>query len=418
VTRQGPQTDIDSLMQQAAEEVFHRTQPFRYSKYLEFTGRTDQAMAVAVDLAKSGPVDERAWAWGQISNLHLESGDLRAAALAGRQAVVLDPELGLGWLNLAVAEGGLGHDRASLDACNRAVALLTNGRGKLSETGIAIGYANASAAPAWRGDFNEAIRIIQSRRSQSDYLNLTEAAQWSDALAAVALHDVAKARAIVGRLGPDDSPDRYSNQNGGLYAPRAALAAERGDWRAARDGLRAMIDAAPPRTSTLVTTFLVPMLVLAEIKVGDVAEAARLAASLPNDCAVCVGAKAAVAETTGDWRTADRLFARRVQLSAPGPFAFSAWGEAKLARGDIGGALALFRNAQRDGPRWADAFKLEGDALMQQGKAREAAAAYREAIERAPKWSAAHLGLSKALLAAGRARESQEALVAGERLVA
>lgn len=418
VTRQGSEADLDTLMQQVAEAVFQGTQPFRYSKYLESTGRMEQAMAVAVDLATDGPYEERAWAWAQISNLHLERGDIRAAVFAGRQAVDLDPELGLGWLNLGIAEGKLGHERASWDAIERSAALLTSGRGKLSETGIAIGYYNASNLPVLRGDFNEATRLLQRRQSQTTYLNLDEQGQRIAASAAVFLHDVNGARAIIGRLGPDTEPERYSNQSHPVLQPRAELAAERGDWQMARDRFRAMIDAAPAYASTAVITSLTPPLVIAEIKVGNVAEAARLAATLPDDCAACVGARAAVAEAMGDRPAADRLFARFVQLAAPGPFALSAWGEAKLGRGDVDGALALFRDAQREGPRWADAYKLEGDALFQQGKTREAAAAYREAIERAPKWSAAHLGLGRALIASGREREGRAALATGERLKA
>jgi hypothetical protein len=61
--------NVDDLAGHAAEAIFAKTQPYRYSKYLEFANRMDEAMAVARKLTDGGPAREQAWAWAQISNL-------------------------------------------------------------------------------------------------------------------------------------------------------------------------------------------------------------------------------------------------------------------------------------------------------------------------------------------------------------
>ena len=420
VTRTGAEAELDILLQQTAEAVFERTQPFRYSKYLEAAGRMDEAMTTARRLADTGPPEERPWAWAQISNLQLEAGDMRAAAAAARRAVELDPELGLGWLNLSIAEGNLGHDRAAAAAVNRSVDLLLSGRGKLSATGIAIGKLNAAAAPISRGDFEEAWRLQSAEEARTNYLAADDATVSAEAYTRVSLHQLRRAESLIARAPPDFDASRFSNQNGDLYAPHAFLAVALEDWTRARDSLRAVVAESKGfggRYVVVTSNTIVPFLAIAEARTGNSAEAQRLADGLAADCAACVEAKAWVAELAGDRVAADLWFARYQRQAVEGPFAPASWGRARLARGDARGALVLFQQAQRQGPRWADGFKLGGDALMQLNRPREAVAAYREAVERTPEWGAAHIGYGRALAATGAAREAREAWATATRLV-
>lgn len=89
------------------------------------------------------------------------------------------------------------------------------------------------------------------------------------------------------------------------------------------------------------------------------------------------------------------------------PFAFSEWGEAKLARGDIAGAIVLFRQAQAIGPRWADPVKYEADALVRQGDDRAALRGYAAAAKLAPRWGALHIAWGEALARSGRQEQAQ-----------
>lgn len=420
VTRTGGEAELDNLLQQTAEAVFEKTQPFRYSKYLEAAGRMDEALAAARRLADEGPPEERPWAWAQISNLMIEAGDMAGAADAGRRAVALDPELGLGWMNLSLAEEALGHDRAGYEALVRSVRLLRRGRGQLSATGIAVGNLNAAASPLSRGDFEEAWRLQSSEAARTDYLSLNSIKVAMEAHGRVNLHQLRRAQALIAGLVPDSDPSRFSNQFGNLFAPHARLAAAMEDWPRARDSLKEMVAASEafgPRYAMVTATTIKPSLVIAEARTGYLAEARRLADGLPADCAACVDAKAWAAELSGDRVAADRWFARYQRLAVAGPFAPASWGSAKLARGDAAGALLLFRQAGRQGPRWADGFKLEGDALMRLGRPREAVVAYRAAVERTPEWGAAQIGLGRALSATGKSREAGEAFARARDLV-
>lgn len=419
-TRTGAEGDLDALLQQLAEAVFEKTQPFRYSKYLEQAGRMDEALVAAQRLADDGAREERPWAWAQISNLRLEAGDMVGAAQAAGRAVALDPELGLGWLNLFIAEQTMGHDRAANSALIRSVELLRRGRGQLSETGVALGNLNAAGAPISRGDFAEAWRLQSADGAQTDYYLVSGYALPNEATARISMHQLQAAKAIVARTPPDSAPESFSNQNGALYAPHAFLAMAMEDWPRARDSLRAIVAASQASGdlySAVTTNSIVPPLVIAEARAGDHAEARRLADTLPTDCAACVEAKAWAAELSGDRAAADRWFARYQALAVRGPFAPASWGRAKLARGDAAGALALFRQARRLGPRWADGFKLEGDALMRLNRPREAVTPYRDAVERAPEWGAAQIGLGRALVATGKEREADEAFARARALV-
>ncbi len=51
VEQVGSDSNLEAMIQKAAEGVFAQTQTYRYSKYLEFKGRTDEAMKIVRDLA-------------------------------------------------------------------------------------------------------------------------------------------------------------------------------------------------------------------------------------------------------------------------------------------------------------------------------------------------------------------------------
>jgi hypothetical protein len=92
VEQTGSDAQLEDMIRKAAEGVFNQTQPYRYSKYLEFSGRRAEAMAVARnDANSSDDPKERAWAWAQISNLLDNAGNDLAAAAAGKRAIAEDP---------------------------------------------------------------------------------------------------------------------------------------------------------------------------------------------------------------------------------------------------------------------------------------------------------------------------------------
>ena len=408
VTRTGSEAELSGLLQQAAEAVFHKTQPFRYSKFLEASGRADEAMAVAVELAANGPVEEKPWAWAQISNLRLYLGDYVGAAEAGRRAVELDPDNGLGWLNLATAQGVLSHDAAAASALARSVKLMTSGGGQLSDIGVAIGFSNRSNEAFFHGDFRKAVELSADRRAQTDYIGLDTASSAQTAQLWIRGRDLPSADRLRDIL-PDAEMVRRTPTLSFVTLPAYERLAILEDWPAAEASLRTSIVAAEamgPGGLIINQRALQSRLAWVLMKLGRLEEARPIAAALPNDCDLCLPIKAAVLDASGDRGGTDRLYRLAIQRTPDFPTAYSAWGETLLARGDLRAALARFAEAQTRGPRWADPFKFEGDALMRLGQAAEAVGAYRKAVERAPNWGGAHLGLGRAQAALGRDRDA------------
>lgn len=421
VTATGAEADVDALLQRLAEGVFERSQPFRYSKYLELSGRPDEAMAVAVRLAETGPQAERAWAWAQISNLKLNAGDLAAAAEAGRRAVALDPDQALGWLNLGVAENMLGRDRQFRDAMGLAIELLKAERGQLSREGIAFGYRNEAFRVARLGDMPEAARILNRIEARVFYDGIRPPREDMPGVALIALHDVTRGLADPA-LGPDDAyasrdqDDMRDFLNQGVPDfPQAEAAAMLEDWPAERRMVEARLASARaegPRLAVFALRQIESRLAILEARTGDLAAARARVATLPEDCDPCLGARAQVAALAGERAEAERLFALLARRNPDTPGPLVTWAQTRLERGDPAGALPLLRQAAEFGPRWAEPQKYQGDALLALGRHAEAVTAYRAAIQRAPRWGGAHLGLGRAQAALGRDRDAANSYAA------
>ena len=421
VTATGAEADVDALLQRLAEGVFERSQPFRYSKYLELSGRPDEAMAVAVRLAETGPQAERAWAWAQISNLKLNAGDLAAAAEAGRRAVALDPDQALGWLNLGVAENMLGRERQFRDAMGLAIELLKAERGQLSREGIAFGYRNEAFRVARLGDMPEAARILNRIEARVFYDGIRPPREDMPGVALIALHDVTRGLADPA-LGPDDAyasrdqDDMRDFLNQGVPDfPQAEAAAMLEDWPAERRMVEARLASARaegPRLAVFALRQIESRLAILEARTGDLAAARARVATLPEDCDPCLGARAQVAALAGERAEAERLFALLARRNPDTPGPLVTWAQTRLERGDPAGALPLLRQAAEFGPRWAEPQKYQGDALLALGRHAEAVTAYRAAIQRAPRWGGAHLGLGRAQAALGRDRDAANSYAA------
>jgi tetratricopeptide (TPR) repeat protein len=421
VTATGQEAEVDALLQRLAEGVFERSQPFRYSKYLELSGRPDEAMAVAVRLAETGPQAERPWAWAQISNLNLNAGDIAAAAEAGRRAVALDPEQALGWLNLGVAENILGHVREGRNAMGLAIELLKAERGQLSREGIAFGYRNEAQRIARLGDIPEAARIFNRAEARVFYDGVRPPREDMPGAFLIRLHEVKRGLAVpaldsgddAGSVGPDDMRD-FRNQGIPSF-PQAQAAAMLEDWPAERrmvDARLASARAEGPRVAVFALRHIEPRLAILEARTGDLAAARARVAALPEDCDPCLQARAQVAALSGERVEAERLFARLARRNPDVPDPLVTWARTRLDRGDPAGALPLLRQAAEFGPRWAEPQKYQGDALLALGRHAEAVTAYRAAIERAPRWGGAHLGLGRALAAMGRDRDAAKSYAA------
>ena len=141
---------------------------------------------------------------------------------------------------------------------------------------------------------------------------------------------------------------------------------------------------------------------------GQSDEAGALIEQTPLDCYDCVVARGHVAALSGNRRVAEHWWREAIRIGPSIPMGYEALGRSRLQAGDAAGALALFRTAQKKGPRWADPVKGEADALVRLGRTREALRRYAAAAERAPRWGALHVAWGQALAAEGRSDEAQE----------
>lgn len=402
----GDTTDLDALAQKAAEALSNATQPYRYSKYLEFNGRADEAMAVARATADSNaPAEERAWAWAQISNL-LSAKDIPACRVAGYRAIQLDPNNALAFLNTSNCESFMGHDQRALDLQKRSINLSADGGGGLSQIGIDTGATlNRGWAAYLSADPGEAARIFQTPVDQV-YGGLEGAMPSYVANSLIALHDLGGAARINGAGGDSYLLSHLYTIN--IYSmPDYARAADLGDWPLALAKAQAGLSilATNPEGPEIAgyarARFVLPNLARTLVELGHGGEARAIAAAFPADCYFCLRTRAWVFGRTGDLATADRDFAAAAAANPRLPFADLEWGRLLLLRGDVAGAEVHLRRAAELAPRYADPRKFLGDALFAGREYEQAAKYYADAARYAPRWGANQMMWGKALWLTG-----------------
>lgn len=404
----GPADSLDHLLQQGAEAVYHVSQPYQFSKYLEEHGRIDEALAVAREDAAGGPASERAWGYSQINNL-LYSSDIPGALEAGRRAVELDPENSLALLNLSGAQLLLGHDEDGLRNLERGGRMAAAGGSRLSNAGILFGAVNVIGYDDMSGDYLTALRFFSSPQAEISYYGYTELVPGMRASELAHLHEVGAAAAVPGVL-PDTDLPKYLSFWNKEYLPAYDRAVESQDWPAALADLEEVERAAAAQgyLGSFARQRILPALraqVLARL--NRFTEARQALAALPLDSYLCIRARGIVEALAGDNAAADRWFGEALRQGPSLPFAYYEWGEAKLARGDARGALALFRQAEKKQPHWADPYKGEGDALTQLNESGDALDRYAAAERYAPHWGALQLAWGRALDALKRHDEAR-----------
>lgn len=384
----GAETDLDGLMQKTAENVYARTQPYRYAIYLQQGHRDPEVDALLAD-DRAWPAAEQKWRqrmWGFV----LENrGDLTGAGAHYRQAVTIDPDMAATWYALGRVELALGHEQQSLDIYRRTVRLFRRGRSaQISADGARVMVNEASRnIEGLTGDLLQlALDRQQALADSSHYGGTPLAARVELAGSWLAVHDTGRAWRLIGRLQPVGGTrveDLLTDVN--LHIDRALLAQERGDWNAA---VAAFADLLPRAVW--------PAYAYALARAGRIDEARAMVARTPLDCASCVRARGRVASVAGDWPGADHWFAEAARLSPSIPQTYADWGESLLARGKPDAAIAKLALAHKAGPRFADPLHFWGRALMLKGDARGAARKFEAAERLAPAWRANRLALAEA----------------------
>ncbi len=404
----GGEADLDKLLQQVADRIYERTQPYRYAIYLEGQGgavRLAQSRAVLEHLAAKGAQRDRAWAYLGLGVLDSNQNATAKANHEYRMAIALEPSLALALVNLEQNESTFGHDEAQLQNAKRAVALFDSGSDVDMNEGARVQSAlgeKINVATA-KGDFGAARAFAEQALNLPDYSNGIENARMTILQTAALLHDKAGYERALADLPPISDPGRLISRRANEELSQFFL----GNWKgtiateapfvAFIRGTFDKLGVAPGLVDAILSRQQRPFVATALAKTGDFAKADTEIDSTPLDCYACLWNRGVVAAAEKNWSAANSWFARAVAFGPSLPFADTWWGRALLEKGDAAGALAKFSAAHDKGPNYPDAIEGEGEALMLENRSDLALAKFAEAARLAPNWGRLHLKWGEAL---------------------
>ncbi|HEY3778048.1 MAG TPA: hypothetical protein VGL35_08310 [Rhizomicrobium sp.] len=413
----GADRDVDRLLQQAAEAVYARTQPYRYGIFLLEHDKLAQANAVFAPLTQSGPPSERAWAYVGLGNVQSAENLIPEAEKNAYAGVALEPGFALGLYRLEGFAATLGHEQAALEAGQGTLRLLSD----TAQNDIDPAKASSLRPPvAWQvddllGDYaDEAKQTITLRGLENVLRVVLENSIYTQAGAAAEAHDLRAARLLLAEA-PALTEASTNGKNGAIIGNETeqnvgevellgALAQK--NWRAAlriarrMDAVEANLDSASV-ANLYRPTQIWPLLALAEAKTGNFAPARALIERTPLDCGPCLRARGMIRAAERNWSASAFWFAVAAKQGPSIPFAWFGWGEMLMAKGDDDGAIAKFALAHQKGPHFADPLEMWGEALTRKNRSDLALAKFEEAARYAPNWGRLHLKWGEALHWAG-----------------
>jgi tetratricopeptide (TPR) repeat protein len=388
----GPETDLDALLQKTAEAVYAHTQPYRYAIYEIYSGNWRDAKRIqTADTLSADPL-ERAFAWTGLGFVAMNyEHDMHEANADFWRSVREVPDFSFGWGDIeAYSELSLGHDEADLAASRKAA--LYEGRYMRPETARSFEAYDQVAIAEYLGDFASALRVNRDAAALhgSDF---DDSAQVDLAF----LHD----RDAQARMSPGSRRQPF-DVAAGLQNWRAILALE--------PQIEALLRKDGPGRDwdTIFGRYYRPWLALAKAKLGDGAGALTLIGTTPLDCYICVRFRGDIDTTLKRPGAAAYWFDIAVREAPSIPFAYADWGAMLLAKGDVDGAIAKFREANEKGPHFADALELWGEALIRKNRSDLALAKFADANKYAPNWGRLHLKWGEALSWSGNKADAKK----------
>ncbi len=406
----GSESDLEGLMQKAAEDVYGVTQPYRYANFLDrdYTAPdiADRAARAAIIYRKliAGPSTlEQAWAWnglGTIENRVKSNSPM--AYFYYQKSVVTVPDFTLGYWTLGSFGLAFGHYEDGLTAALKAKALLDRGdRSGINSDQLPLRRLyNDGDIALDKGDYGEAFREFKASADTSQEIaSLSRTSILPFVFQSLAdLHDGGRLRGYMRDLGVSS----LAATIGVIGSLRVSKSLE--DWPTILQQENAMLQITSHYRNRSPSLAIVA---LAHAHLGDIGGAESLIAPAAADCDDCLIARAQIASLKAEPADADYWFARAEQREASVPFADAAWGQALLERGDDDGAVSKFTLANRKGPHFADPLEMWGEALIKKNRSDLALAKFEEADKYAPNWGRLHLKWGEALVYAGKADEAK-----------
>jgi tetratricopeptide (TPR) repeat protein len=432
-TVSGAEADIDMLMQQAAEKVYERTQPYRYAVYVVETQNTsggrEKARAILGGLVESGSLSERVWGHAGLAALAYTT-DPRLALVEQQKSLALDPSFGLAWGNNAGDYALLGHDEQGIIDIRVAIALLEAGKSEMNERAARIVLpVDKATLEDVLDDFGASLHDSEEAQTLPDFYGNVEEMRELSIVTLAQLHRTGEMRRAWRNLPPADNGSTIGGKLD-MVAGRlsAKLAADywSGDWTAvvaaypAAERTERQFTTIPGYSALFVDITLKsqiwPYAARALAETGDPKAAHALIDRTPPDCYACLRNRADIDAVEKNWRGADYWFAHAVAAAPSIPVGYYDWGRVLLTKGDTDGAIAKFQTANQKGPHFADPLEMWGEVLMAKNRSDLALAKFEEADKYAPNWGRLHLKWGEALVYAGRKDEAKAQFALAARL--
>ena len=314
----GRESDLQALVQQAAEHVYEVTQPYRYANYLDRNfdpkgseQRVAKARAIYWKLIAGDDPKERAWAFNGLGTIasNFEGDQDKAIYYYGR---ALDEVPGFLIATFAIAArspGVIGDEERYRLARETGRGLHEKQDADLNPHFVPYATVTADWTVAFsKGDYRLAVALARTAlRLPDDFATLGRANFVNDALSAMARgHDLVAFRAFLRELDWRELPPGDA---------RVLYATERQDWRGLllqeqAHGQVFFISARRGALHSIFNALLSPYFALAHAEVGDFAGAERLIAPVGGGIDAGLQVRAQIAELQGQHARADFWFAR------------------------------------------------------------------------------------------------------------
>jgi len=406
----GTDTNMDALVEKAAEAIYARTQPYRYANYLVSVApavNSARARAIWEQLALTGAPLDKAWSYMALGTFLERTDPLRAPDVQ-RKAIPVVADFALAYQNIAGEEQNVGHDEAALRAWRKDIGILSDGNGGMTDTARNVSLPAARAAEMdLQGDFSQAQSEYEIAAGLPDYAGIGRIGRRTEVYDAASLHDYARAAQLSSQLPKPVFPQplQYFLQTL-VDISDVRIFASVHDWAAVlakRADLEILLgpERKPPFTQPFADQTLSrqvwPYAARTLAHLGKMPVALALIAKTPRDCYLCVRVRGELDAMRDNWKGAAYWFTEATAQAPSIPFAYTDWGAMLLAKGDPNGAIAKFKLANQKGPHFADPLEMWGEALIAKNRSDLALAKFEEADKYAPNWGRLHLKWGEAL---------------------
>ncbi len=356
-TFSGTATELPKLTVQAAEYIYSKSQPARWSAYLSTSGRSAEAIEFCRAAVAGADPETRAELLNTWANaLESTGGSTREALKLFEEAIKLAPRTWRTYANLMNTQMMLGDEEAAWRTGN-AMLKVAGGRPPGREGSLQNWDYLTWNLLQWRD------AMIEDAARTGGVGSFSGTAGPTIADVQMRMHEPQAAELSLDTTKEDPNDPTIGGMT--LFV-RGRLAADAGEVATASAHMEAFAAAyANPDVSSNnpgYNCWVAP--------VREMAGHPEQADALLNSAGTyvdCYRFRADILDHRGHWPEAQAAYAKAVALAPDLPAAYYSWGLALARHGDPKGAMEKLQKANLRGPHWADPLKAWGDVLRRAG---------------------------------------------------